>query len=116
MAGLGESLAELKTAWEAIPADKRTAASEQATVAALMAGDALRILRDHLPTLAAPAAAAGTKAAIGHLMWRIPIAEIFDVIGAVFPELVKVLTRVAKELGFEDDTPAPVAPPASTAP
>jgi hypothetical protein len=116
MAGLGDSLAELKAAWEAIPDDKRTAASEQATVAALMAGDALRILRDYLPTLAKPAAAAGTKAAVGHLMWRIPLGEIFDVIGAVFPELVKVLSRVARELGFEDDTPAPAAPPAPSAP
>jgi len=112
MAGLKESMEELRAAWEAVPPDRRAAAAEQATAAALIAGDALRILKSDLPTLAAPAVNAGTKAALGHFMWRLPLHEIFDVVEAVFPELVKILKQVAHQLGFEEEKP-PTTPPAS---
>jgi hypothetical protein len=114
MAGLKETFDELRAVWDAVPADKRAAAGEQATVAALMAGDALRILRDHMTALSGPAVAAGTKAIMAGMLWRVPLSEIFGCLETVFPELVAVLKRIGAELGFEE-TPAP-APPVTPTP
>jgi hypothetical protein len=113
MAGLKESLEELRAAWEAIPADKRDAAAEQATVAALMAGDALRIVKDHHQALAGPVVAAATKAISAHMLWKVPIPEILGLLHAVFPGLVAALKKIAHELGFDDEPPPAETPPAT---
>lgn len=113
MAGLKDSLDELRAAWDALPEDKRRAAGDEATAAAFLAGNALRILKDHLPTLAGPAVAVGTRALTAHSLWRIPVGEIVGLIEAVFPELAKVLKDVAAALGFEEAPPAPPAAPAT---
>ncbi len=112
MAGLKESLEDLKAAWEAIPADKRAAAGDEGLAAALMAGNALRIVREHVPALSGPVTAAGVKLVTAGMIWRVPLHELFGLIELVFPELVKALKAVAAELGFEDPTPPapPVAP------
>lgn len=117
MAGtLKDSLEELRAAWEKIPEDKRAAAAEQATTAALMAGDALRILQDHVPHLAAPATASAVKAFTAHSLWKVPLPEIVGLLEAIFPAMVTALKGVAHALGFDGDHhPAPAglvsAPP-----
>ena len=114
MAGLKEALEEVRVAWEAIPADKRAAAGDEGLAAALMAGNALRMVKEHVPTLSGPVASAGVKLGVAGFIWKVPLPELFALIEGVFPELVKALKAVARELGFEDDAPPPPAAPAAT--
>lgn len=108
--GVKETLDELRAAWDAIPLDRRAAAGDQATIAAFMMGDALRILRFDVPMLVGPFVSAATKMVTAHMLWRVPVNELLGVGQAVFPELVEALRRIGRELGFDEDPPPPPPP------
>lgn len=107
--GLDDSLAALRAAWDAVPAERRTEALDSFGAAALLIGDGLRVLKDHAAALMGPAISVGMRAVQEVKVWQRSPEWVGDKIEHHFPGLVIQLRQIAQHLGFDDDkTPGPV--------
>jgi hypothetical protein len=119
---IDDSLAELRRAWDAVPADRRAEAIDSFGAAMMLIGDGARVLKDHAPALMAPAISVVMRAIQEVKVWQRPPEWVADKIENHFPGMVGHLKRIAAHLGFDSDdkTPGPVLtsvpPPPADAP